>query len=98
MAEAGLWETFTPWSLNICTSSLVSHTAWAVSYTHLTMDEKAIRRFLDVTHERYFQELGDDFGTEIRSIFTDEPQTTHMGMARTPFERKPIIMPYTRCV
>ncbi len=82
-----IWEAFL---------EISGDTPWFNNQAYVnTMDEKAIRRFLDVTHERYFQELGDDFGTEIRSIFTDEPQTTHMGMARTPFERKPIIMPYT---
>lgn len=45
-----------------------------------TLDKKAIRKFLDITHEQYYKRLGEDFGSEIKSIFTDEPQTTHKGM------------------
>lgn len=31
------------------------------------------RRFIELTHERYFRALGDEFGKTIRGIFTDEP-------------------------
>jgi hypothetical protein len=37
------------------------------------MDPKAIARFIEVTHERYAQVLGDKFGSIVPSIFTDEP-------------------------
>lgn len=60
-----------------------------------TLDPRAVRKFLDVTHERYYQKLGADFGTEIKSIFTDEPQTTHKGMLTTPFDKVQILTAYT---
>lgn len=37
------------------------------------LDPKAVRRFIQTTHERYAQVLGDRFGTLVPSIFTDEP-------------------------
>lgn len=60
-----------------------------------TLDKKAIRKFLDITHEQYYKRLGEDFGSEIKSIFTDEPQTTHKGMLVTPFDQEPVITPFT---
>ena len=38
-----------------------------------TMDPDAVKAFLDSTHERYWQECGNDFGSVIPAIFTDEP-------------------------
>lgn len=85
--KENVWEAFL---------EISGDTPWFNNQAYVnTMDGKAVRRFLDVTHEQYYRVLETDFGTEIKSIFTDEPQTTHMGMARTPFEKEPIIMPYT---
>lgn len=36
------------------------------------LNEKAMKRFIELTHERYQEELGDDFGTVIKGMFTDE--------------------------
>lgn len=38
------------------------------------LDEKVISEFIELTHERYFEEVGQAFGKEIRGIFADEPQ------------------------
>jgi len=37
------------------------------------MNKNAVRKFLDVTHERYKEHNGEYFGKEIPGIFTDEP-------------------------
>ena len=37
-----------------------------------TLNPAAIRRFLDLTHERYHARFGDRFGSTIRAIFVDE--------------------------
>ncbi len=37
------------------------------------MNPKAVRYFLETTHEKYFQKMGTMFGREIKGIFTDEP-------------------------
>ncbi|MBO4367164.1 MAG: hypothetical protein J5859_00510, partial [Clostridia bacterium] len=39
-----------------------------------TMSPKAIRKFIDITHERYLEKAGDEFGKSVPAIFTDEPQ------------------------
>ena len=38
------------------------------------MNAEAVKRFLELTHERYCSELGDDFGKHMPGFFTDEPQ------------------------
>jgi len=37
------------------------------------LNPEAIRRFIELTHERYYQELREYFGTTIQAMFTDEP-------------------------
>lgn len=38
-----------------------------------TLNEEAVKKFIEVTHEAYYQKFGDDFGKTIPGIFTDEP-------------------------
>ena len=38
------------------------------------MNPAIVRKFIDLTHERYKKELGDDFGKYMLGFFTDEPQ------------------------
>lgn len=60
-----------------------------------TLDKKAIDRFVEVTHEQYYKRFGEDFGSEIPSIFSDEPQTCLKEVLDEPFQKKPIVMPFT---
>ena len=39
-----------------------------------TLDKAAMDRFLEITHEAYAKEIGDEFGKTVPTIFTDEPQ------------------------
>lgn len=38
------------------------------------LNVEAITHFLECTHERYYAEFGQDFGTKLKGFFTDEPQ------------------------
>lgn len=38
------------------------------------LSSQTVKCFIDKTHERYKEELGDDFGGVIKGVFTDEPQ------------------------
>lgn len=60
-----------------------------------TLDRKAIDRFIEVTYEKYYKELGSEFGKEIPTIFTDEPQTSQKSALRSPFEETKVVLPYT---
>ena len=47
---------------------------WYNNYTYLdTMNHQAMKRFLEVTHERYAEQVGQWFGGVVPGIFTDEP-------------------------
>ncbi len=60
-----------------------------------TLDKKAIDRFIEITHEKYYEQLKEDFGKAIPAIFTDEPQTSHKERLRETFEKRPVILPFT---
>lgn len=56
---------------------LASESPWYNDQTYVdTLNQKAILRFIQLTHEKYYQALGEDFGTWIPAIFTDEPQVS----------------------
>ncbi|MBO5714623.1 MAG: hypothetical protein J6R83_04325 [Clostridia bacterium] len=38
------------------------------------MHEKAVDKFIECTYQKYYDEVGEDFGGVIPAIFTDEPQ------------------------
>ncbi|MBO4303600.1 MAG: hypothetical protein J6A21_03345 [Lentisphaeria bacterium] len=48
--------------------------SWFNGATYLdTLNPEAVQKFVEVTHETYFREVGKEFGKSIPSIFTDEP-------------------------
>lgn len=47
------------------------------------LNPDAVREFIRLTHEQYRERLGDEFGKQIRGIFTDEPATFY-GWQWTP--------------
>ncbi|GIP19456.1 hypothetical protein J40TS1_50980 [Paenibacillus montaniterrae] len=60
-----------------------------------TLNPAAVRKFIEVTHERYAEAVGEHFGATIPAMFTDEPQFPHkqfLGYARSQSE---IILPFT---
>ncbi|MHA9741106.1 hypothetical protein [Robinsoniella peoriensis] len=84
--------------ISIWTASLEisGDTPWFNNQAYVnTLDKKAIDRFIQLTHEVYYRELGEDFGGQIPAIFTDEPQTSHKEVLDTPFTYKPVILPFT---
>ncbi|KAG7406443.1 hypothetical protein Forpe1208_v014375 [Fusarium oxysporum f. sp. rapae] len=42
-----------------------------------TLEPRAIQKFIEETHKKYYSLLGPDFGATVPSIFTDEPQFAH---------------------
>ena len=52
--------------------------AWFNFETYVdTLSKSAIEEFVRITHDRYKEILGDEFGKSVPAIFTDEPQVTH---------------------
>ncbi|HPP10774.1 MAG TPA: hypothetical protein PLK41_07285, partial [Defluviitoga tunisiensis] len=60
-----------------------------------TLNKRAIETFVEITHEKYFQELGEDFGKSIPAIFTDEPQFTRKSYLQFSEDESEIILPFT---
>lgn len=60
-----------------------------------TLDAKAVRKFLELTHEKYYSRLGTEFGDTIPAIFTDEPQTVHKERLSEPFQKAAVVLPFT---
>ena len=47
---------------------------WHNGQTYIdAMNPRAVDRFLEVTHEKYYEKVGDLFGGTVPAIFTDEP-------------------------
>ncbi|MDO4284446.1 MAG: hypothetical protein Q4C60_03835 [Eubacteriales bacterium] len=66
-----------------CENGEEGATLWAVyqvepNYADM-LSHKAVREFIDVTYERYKEELGEYFGTVVPGFFTDEPQYAGKG-------------------
>jgi glycosyl hydrolase family 106( putative alpha-L-rhamnosidase) len=48
--------------------------SWYNGQTYLdTLNYDAVGKFIEVTHEAYLKEIGDEFGKRVPGIFTDEP-------------------------
>ena len=61
-----------------------------------TLNPEAVKRFLDVTHEKYNEWVGKDFGGAVPAVFTDEPMHAHRhGMASAFADDDPGLMPWT---
>jgi hypothetical protein len=56
---------------------------------------EAIERFIEVTHERFRDSLGEYFGTVIPAIFTDEPQFTKKMIFGSANEDRDLVLPFT---
>ncbi len=60
-----------------------------------TLNPEAIKKFVQVTHERYKQAIGGDFGGVVPAIFTDEPQFTRKASLGFASEKRDINLPWT---
>lgn len=60
-----------------------------------TLSRSAIQRFIEITHEKYKEKMGNEFNKTIPAIFTDEPQFTHKTPLSFATSRDDAIMPWT---
>ncbi|MBT3296984.1 MAG: hypothetical protein HN383_17085 [Verrucomicrobia bacterium] len=73
-----------------------TESAWFNAQTYVdTLNPEAMQRFIEVTHERYKEVVGDSFGTDVPAIFTDEPQFTHKQSLRFADSHQDAIFPWT---
>ena len=77
-------------------SAFLKTPGWYNGGTYVdTMNPKAIRRFLEITHERYKAVVGDAFGSTIPAIFTDEPNATFKENLPTAQSKQDASVPWT---
>ncbi|HEY3780357.1 MAG TPA: hypothetical protein VGL56_04680 [Fimbriimonadaceae bacterium] len=70
--------------------------AWYNGKTYVdSLNPDAIKRFLEVTHERYAAAIGEEFGKVVPSIFTDEPQFAIKFVFASPDDEKDLTIPFT---
>ena len=60
-----------------------------------TMNPEAIREFIRITHESYAKTVGEEFGTIIPAIFTDEPRMGKHALLSWSESDEDVTMPYT---
>lgn len=69
---------------------------WFNNQTYVdTLNPAAMRRFIQVTYERYLETVGKDFGGIVPAVFTDEPQFTQKRSLGFAEDRKDILLPWT---
>ncbi|HOL34794.1 MAG TPA: glycosyl hydrolase, partial [bacterium] len=68
-------ETQTPGSkILVFSVEVQKNSDWYNGYTYLdTMNDRAVREFINITHQQYKKNCGKYLGTVIPGIFTDEP-------------------------
>jgi len=60
-----------------------------------TLSRSATEDFINLTHERYKEIVGADFGGAVPAIFTDEPQVAHKTCLTHAHQKMDVILPYT---
>jgi hypothetical protein len=75
---------------------LEAPSSWFNNEAYLdTLSPAAVKKFIEVTHERYAQWVGDDFGGVVPSIFTDEPQFSRKRMLGFADSAEDSVLPWT---
>lgn len=75
---------------------IAKESPWFNDQTYIDVfNEEAVSYFIKVTHEKYYDKLGKDFGNSVPSIFTDEPQMAGKFAFATPFDDKDATLSYT---
>ena len=60
-----------------------------------TLNKKAIEKFIETTHEKYYNTVGEDFGGAVPAIFTDEPQFARKGTLAFADSKQNVSLPWT---
>ncbi len=79
-----------------CYVKILSDSAWYNNQAYVdTLNNKAIEKFIEITHERYKEIIGDRFDKSVPAIFTDEPQFTRKANLKSSFDKKDCNLPWT---
>ncbi len=59
------------WKIYLVTEVVMNHFKYFENYID-TLNPNAIKYFIELTHERYKKEIGEDFGKTVKGVFSDE--------------------------
>ncbi len=69
---------------------------WYNNQSYLdTLNPDAVKKFIEVTHERYKECVGREFGKTVPAIFTDEPQFLRKQRLHTALGTDNVSLPWT---
>ena len=69
---------------------------WYNGFTYPdTMNENAVKTFIDITHEAYKRAVGSEFGKTVPAIFTDEPNYGWIMGAQYERNIPDVMLPWT---
>lgn len=75
---------------------IAKESPWFNDQTYIDVfNKEAVEKFIEVTHQHYYEKLGSDFGRSIPSIFTDEPQMSGKFAFPDPNADKDATLSYT---
>lgn len=60
-----------------------------------TLNPEAVLEFIKVTHEAYYEAVGDEFGKSVPAIFTDEARITGKGILSDPYSDEDVSMAFS---
>ena len=60
-----------------------------------TLSTNAVKAFIDITHEAYYREFADDFGSTVPAIFTDEPKVGYKLPLAFASDTSDVFFPWT---
>ena len=60
-----------------------------------TLSKRVIRKFVDITHKKYKEAIGDEFGRSVPAIFTDEPQFIMKRQLPFADSDRSVLLPFT---
>ncbi|ORY25552.1 hypothetical protein BCR39DRAFT_543984 [Naematelia encephala] len=59
------------------------------------LNPSAVKAFIDSTYELYKKTVGDEFGSAVPFMFTDEPQFSHQTVLPRAFDKADLFLPWT---
>ncbi|MBQ2880842.1 MAG: hypothetical protein IJE40_01100, partial [Clostridia bacterium] len=83
----------TKWYAYMCTSG---NDSWYNGQSYVdTLSKDAIDKFIEVTHDSYFEAVGDEFDGTVPAIFTDEPQFSKKRTFGFATDTNDVSLPWT---
>ena len=77
-------------------AEIAPNNAWYNNQSYVdTLSKAAIERFIETTHEKYYETVGDEFGKTVPAIFTDEPQFMRKTTLSFAESKQNVQLPWT---